>query len=265
MAFAGGFPGKTPRTPHPRILKTKVGEVQREAIKGNIEAFPDIGKLGDLYSKDDLARIEQLLPGYGENLSAGSATTQALLSEALPYLHGEIPQDVQDQIQRSSAYQALSGGYAGSPMARALTARDLGLTSLDLQSRGAQMAGQGANTMQAWDAIARRGMLNPASMLVTPGQAISVDQQNRINMYNALQNSYNIQAQPHPLHGIIMGLTEAYLGSMGGGMGGPKTDSPATDANATSDWRTNASSATSGAPVNFNYTNQYIPNDSLWG
>src|SRR5205814_874219 len=123
----------------------------------------DIGALGNLYTDQELAQLERILPGYSGSLSAGRATTDALFSEALPLIHGEIPQDVQDQVQRSSAYQALRGGYMGSGMSNALTARDLGLTSLGLQERGATLAGQGANTMQMWDTLARRDMLDPGS------------------------------------------------------------------------------------------------------
>lgn len=51
-------------------------------------------------------------------------------------LRGEIPADVLGQVQRGAAEQSLFGGFGNSGVARNLTARDLGLTSLDLQSRG---------------------------------------------------------------------------------------------------------------------------------
>lgn len=64
------------------------------------------------------------------------------------YLNGQIPQDVQDQIQRATAQSSLQGGYGGTGMARNLTARDLGLTSMQLTGQGATLAQTGA-TMAA--------------------------------------------------------------------------------------------------------------------
>lgn len=55
-------------------------------------------------------------------------------------LRGEIPDDVRAKVERDAAARGLLYGLgAGSPADRALTARDLGLTSLDIQQKG--MAG----------------------------------------------------------------------------------------------------------------------------
>lgn len=52
-------------------------------------------------------------------------------------LRGEIPDDVADEIRNNSAAGSLALGLGGdSPAARALQAKDLGLTSLDIQDRG---------------------------------------------------------------------------------------------------------------------------------
>ena len=218
----------------PKIAKYKPVSPTEEAgkaVAGNIENFPDISKLSDLYSSEELAQLEKILPGYGASLSAGKATTDALFGQASQLLAGEIPQDVQDQIQRSSAYTALRGGYQGSPMARALTARDLGLTSLDLMGRGAQMAGQGANTMQTWDSLARRNMLDPGSMLVSPGQQIQVATQNALASQQQRQNQYNVDAAPDPLAKGIFDSTMKVIGmvlSVYGGGGGYQSQAPAS-------------------------------------
>lgn len=59
---------------------------------------------------------------------------------AAAMMSGRIGADVQANVARSSAMRALQGGFgASSEMGRGLTARDLGLTSLDLQQRGAQL------------------------------------------------------------------------------------------------------------------------------
>jgi hypothetical protein len=73
--------------------------------------------------------LGRALPGYQQMVSTAAGNTQALLS-------GQIPSDVQSQIQRTTAESAIAGGFAGSGAARSLTARDLGLTSLQLQQTG---------------------------------------------------------------------------------------------------------------------------------
>lgn len=104
----------------------------------------------------------EALAGQEANFGAGSALTskinrfntqerQAFLDEAIPgyqkrkqaelditdsYLRGEIPQDVQDQLQNSNAGRAVAGGYGGSGFAAHRTARDFGLTSLGLVNMG---------------------------------------------------------------------------------------------------------------------------------
>lgn len=75
--------------------------------------------------------LNQSIPGY----SALQAKRSAIASDLL---NGSIPADVAQQIQRNTAARALSGGYGGSQAASNLTARDLGLTSLDLINRGQQ-------------------------------------------------------------------------------------------------------------------------------
>jgi len=93
---------------------------QAEAIAGQQNTF----------NQSEIDRqLAQEIPGY----QGGQAQrTQNALSE----LKGEIPLDVSQQVQRNTAAQAQDGGYGGSPFSRALTARDLGQTSLDLTNLG---------------------------------------------------------------------------------------------------------------------------------
>jgi hypothetical protein len=58
-------------------------------------------------------------------------------NNAAAMMSGQIGADMQANLARSSAMRALQGGFgAGSEMGRGLAARDLGLTSLDLQRQG---------------------------------------------------------------------------------------------------------------------------------
>src|SRR5215471_17347906 len=143
--LAGGFGSKPQVAPFHRQLLPRA---QGQAIGANINAFPQLTQLGNLYTSSLLDSLNRQDPFYSRNLAAGGAATNQLLNVARSELGGDLPPDVINQIQRSDAYQSLRGGYAGSGMSHALTARDLGLTSLDLMRQGASMLGQGGNSAQ---------------------------------------------------------------------------------------------------------------------
>lgn len=118
-------------------------------------------------------------PNLQSNLNQFGLNTQSLLE-------GQIPTDVQQQTEDNAAYQSLIGGYGGSNMAHALTARDLGQTSLSLQQQGASNLSQQQGLAQA---------LNPTNMTTSglfysPQTILSSDQQQAlINNQIGNQNS----------------------------------------------------------------------------
>jgi hypothetical protein len=196
---------------------------QSQSITGNLANFGDIAKLGQQYTDYLTQEQNKLLPGYSANLAKGESDTGQLLGDASSLLGGNLPQDVIDQIQRSDAFGALSGGYAGSGMSRNLTARDLGLTSLDLMKQGASMLGQGGNSAQQWASLASGDIMNPAAEFVSPQQQLAANFQNAELAQQSQQFKYNVAAAPDPMisgiHNTIMSLLGAYLGGMGGGIG----------------------------------------------
>jgi hypothetical protein len=99
--------------------------------------------------------LNQALPGYQDLVGTMTRNTQALL-------RGEIPQDVQDQIRTAGAETSMRGGFAGSEAARTLTARDLGLTSLQLEQQGETQAG---NLISMGRNYLMPQMVNPTSLL----------------------------------------------------------------------------------------------------
>jgi hypothetical protein len=169
-----------------------------------------------------LSQIETAIPGFRDILRMGGETTRQMMDVSSQELHGEIPKDVQEAVQRSSAYTSLMGGTAGSGMSSALTARDLGLTSLDLTQRGAQMAGAAGNAAQRWASLAQAG--GPAGMMVTTAEQAQLDMQQNLIKQATQQTKYNVAAAPDPgwkhLSDIVYGLTAAYLGGGKGGGGG---------------------------------------------
>lgn len=143
---------------------------------------------------------QQMLFGTSPTLQANYAqfgqNTQSLLN-------GQIPADVQAQIQNSTAFQALQGGYGGSGMAHALTARDLGLTSLQLQQQGGQQLGQQQQLAQQLNP----SNLQTSSLFYSPQTILSRDDQaNLIN--NQIQNqnsqiSYQNSLQRSPFDQLM--------------------------------------------------------------
>lgn len=223
MSFVSDVFGDTPKVAEFNPLDLQ--KEQSKAIKGNIASFDDISKLGQLYQDYFIKQENALLPGYSENLAKGEAGVGKLLDVGNQFLTGELPQDVKDQIQRSSAYQSFAGGFGGSQMSHGLTARDLGLTSIDLMKQGAAMIGQGGNSAQQWSSMARGNMMSPDASMISPQYQSTFDLQNTILKQNSDQFKYNVEAAPNPvaagISNTLMGVLGAYLGGgMGGGGGG---------------------------------------------
>lgn len=169
------FLADTPEVPHFKPVDTTTE--QRRATTGNIANFGDISQLAgmaNMFNQEQLNRmIEMGAPGYQEMLGTTRGRVNSLLS-------GELPADVMSNVERSAAHRALSGGYGGSGMARNLVARDLGLTSLDMITKGIDAGNR-------WMASARAGttgQFDPTSMFVTPQQRIATTMQNRTNQWN---------------------------------------------------------------------------------
>lgn len=89
---------------------------------------------------------------YAETRDQGSAFTVSTINDpdilgqarvrVSDLLKGVLPEDVNRSVRTATAQRAVAGGFSGSPMARNLTARDLGLTSLDLVTKGIEGATQ---------------------------------------------------------------------------------------------------------------------------
>lgn len=194
------------------FVPTDLGAETKRAAEANIQNVPEIQAL-----------LEKLLPGYGAMIAQGSKNTMSLL-------RGEVPQDVQDKLRRNSAYKAFSGGYGGSNMSKALTARDLGLTSLDMMERG-------GNSAQRWAGLTQAGA---APWMIT-GSA-QAENQWRNNLYRQAteQHRMNVAASPDPaaagLFNTIsaIGSTAASFGmgammsSMSAPAPAPKSPTPAS-------------------------------------
>ena len=172
---------------------------QLDALMGDLAAFPEISKLGAGFQKSYLDELNTAIPGFSDILAEGGTLTQQMQSIAGTELSGELPPDVAEQVQRSSAFQNLKSGAGGS-MASANTARNYGVTSLDLINQGANLAG---NAAQRWGQLATAsgagGAQNiMAGMLQTPQQRAEFDKQQNLIKQAVQQAKYNVAAAPNP-------------------------------------------------------------------
>lgn len=161
-----------------------------KAAEGDLANMPEISKL-----------LESILPGWNESVKTG-------MGNALALEKGQIPEDVQGAVRRSSAFQSLMGGFGGSGMSKALTARDFGLTSLQLQ-------GMGENSAQRWANVTSGAV---APWMVTGPQQASMTMQNNLYKQAVQQMKYNVAAAPDPGAAGTFNIQTA-LGSMAASFG----------------------------------------------
>lgn len=218
----------------PTYTPTNVPAEQQATVAGNAGVLPATENLASQYNLFNQQQLTQMLqtaiPGY-------SAITSKASQNILDELSGKIPADVQGAIESSSAAKALTGGFGGSPLAGNLTARDLGLTSLNLMQQGLSSAESWTKMM---DSMFAPGQFNVSSMFVSPQFTTGVTQSNTANQFGVEWLKNQLAAMPDPgqaaiaadlgqmgdfvgsgiLNAIVPGLGNIPgLGSGGGGMG----------------------------------------------
>lgn len=142
----------------------ELDDAQEEATRFNTNRLPDITELGskvNAFNQDELERmLRHAIPNLTE-INEGVGDSLASM------VRGQLPKDVADLIERKSAEKAVGGGFTGSGMHRNMSARDLGLTSLELTQRGISSA-------ERWISSARQSQTAPlydvTSMFVSPAQ-----------------------------------------------------------------------------------------------
>lgn len=178
------------------------------------------GNFGDI-----IKYLNQVVPGFSDLLQSGSDASKELLTQGETLASGQIPSDVMSSVERSSAFQSLQGGFSGSPMGRALSARDLGLTSLNLINQGAGLIGQGSNAAQLWTQLAEGAV---SSFVTSTSQEAAVEAANNAGKQATDQYQFNVNAAPDPAAlgkfntNVAIGqqLVGVAGGILGGGSGG---------------------------------------------
>jgi hypothetical protein len=93
----------------------------------------------------ELFDIEGAIPGEELLGQAKQAASQMIT--------GEIPEDVVEQIETISAEKGIAAGLGMGQAARKLTARDIGMTSFDISSRGLSLAADLSDTNLRFEAL----------------------------------------------------------------------------------------------------------------
>lgn len=221
MAIAGaligkaiGAFGKKPKIPAlPEINPTTV---QTQTVEGNLSALPKLQELGaavNQFNQQQLSKaLEFALPG-------GLSAAQNIIGAQL---RGEIPADVAAQVANKAASAGFAGGFGpGSGIGRSLTARDFGLTSMQIQQ-------QGLGNFQALAGFASAPQFDITSMFFTPQQRLQFAFQDRAARFDRNLLAAQVKAAPDPARAALgkeidrFFNTAASFGMMaaGGAMGG---------------------------------------------
>lgn len=152
---------------------------QQAAISANLASFDQARQLADQTTAADQDRLDSILsrtmPNYREMISGAGSAVQRMIS-------GELPMADQQMVMRRAAERGSGLGLTGSAAGRNLTARDLGLSSLQMTQ-----AGLGAFN-QLSSNIRQNYMVNPmstAASYVSPSQRIANAIQENQFAYNA--------------------------------------------------------------------------------
>ena len=124
----------------------------------------DAGQISNYYQQ----QLEKFQPGAAQQRGQAQAQIGQAMDVISQYLKGEVPQDVKDQIMRNVAESAGAGfnpataGQAGGfQAAQGQMARNLGLTSLQIQQTGLAAMPSVQNTAMNWQQLARAFTADP--------------------------------------------------------------------------------------------------------
>ena len=200
----------------PQLQAPREVPVQETFAKflGQEKDLPALSAFASNINRQFRQELETGLPG-----TLGATTQISNLVNQL--LQGSVPADVQAQVQRQGAEQAMALGVpATSGMAQNLQARDFGLTSLELMQQGAAYTpglvdlANFLSPQQAQNYLFSSGQLRGEDLKQAQDQA-NVANQNAINRYN-----YDV-AKSRSSGGLFGTIGGALGGIAGFALGGP--------------------------------------------
>ncbi len=124
----------------------------------------DAGQISNYYRQ----QLETFQPGAAQQRQQAQGQIGQAMDVISSYLRGDIPQDVKDQITRNVAESAgagfnpaTAGRTGGFQAAQGQMARNLGLTSLDIQGRGLAAMPSVQGTAMNWQQLAKAFTADP--------------------------------------------------------------------------------------------------------
>ena len=212
LSMLGGLFSSPDKVVVPEFKRVDQTAEQEKAIRANLANFESAASLAAKTASADqatlLGQLRKAIPGYDQIVQQISQNIQA-------QTRGEISPDVADAWTRSSAARAFASGVGpASGMGRALTARDFGLNTMQVQQQGLQ---SGLNFIQSQRQAAMAPVMSVSSMFMSPQQRIGIMAQENQSEFNRNLMAAQVAAQPDPLLASF-GQSLQMLG--GGLMGG---------------------------------------------
>ena len=209
----------------PQFKKVDIGAEQEAAVQENTELLPSLNAFASEFNKMSadqmMQQLERMLPGYGQLLSKGTENIQALM-------RGEVPEDVQNQLERKAAERGVALGYGGdSEFGGNQFLRNFGLTSLQLTQQGLTSAMNWIN-----QAASRTPVFNMASAFLPIEQRVNLRAQENQFQFNRDWLRNKVASIPSGGRAALITLADnieeigssvlkMYAGgALGGGMGG---------------------------------------------
>jgi hypothetical protein len=197
----------------PQFKKVDVEAEQQAAIKGNIASLTSANELAQKTTSAEQSLLESQLrraiPGYDQMLGQMSSNIGSALK-------GELNPDVMANLQRSSAGKNLmSGAGAASGFGTARTARDFGLTSMQMQNQG---FAQAQSFMQQQRTMGMAQPFSASSMFISPSQRMNISLQENQTQFNRDMAAAQVASQPNPMMAAFGG-TMSNIGGMAFGQG----------------------------------------------
>jgi hypothetical protein len=161
----------------------------------------DAGQISNYYRQ----QLETFQPGAAQQRQQAQGQIGQAMDVISSYLRGDIPQDVKDQITRNVAESAgagfnpaTAGRTGGFQAAQGQMARNLGLTSLDIQGRGLAAMPSVQGTAMNWQQLAKAFTADPLDVggvqLGFQSAAAEVGLQKAKMTSDMFSNIYNAQS-----------------------------------------------------------------------
>ena len=207
----------------PQFKPIDFGDIQSQAAQDYTNLLPALQPLAEKFNTlagtEMEKALERSLPGYRNLVNMGTSNIQS-------YLRGEVPEDVQANLERQAAEKGVALGTSGSQFGKFDTLRNLGLTSLALSEKGLDAASRWIDS-----AASRTPTFNFSSMFISPTQRVGIREAEAQFQWQRNWLANKVSAIPSGWRAALITLANnveqigrsvlsSYAGGAMGGMGG---------------------------------------------